>query len=184
MKSILETIKKRDSCHVRMTFEGVDSDGDYVFRDERCLGKLYFDADSVKALVTPISYANGIKNTETVPKYDPFRKFRKGDIVRVVEWNGRDIARAGQIGHVMSNEINSRVELSIDGWARDVYYPACHLEIVTTAEELEPYKCGEGIDAQLIFFQDERFAEFENEEDAQRVCAWLNSEYRKEKSND
>jgi hypothetical protein len=82
---------------------------------------------------------NGVKITETAPKYDPSRKFRKGDKVRVVEWNGRDIARVGQIGYVVSDEYNSRVELGIDGWKNSVYYPACHLELVTPVEEQGPY---------------------------------------------
>lgn len=93
---------------------------------------------------------NGVKNTEIAPKYAPNRLFRKGDKVRVVEWNGRDIARVGQIGYVVSNECNSRVELSIDGWKNSVYYPACHLELVTPVEEREPYKVEES-----IFIKDE-----------------------------
>lgn len=78
-------------------------------------------------------------NTEKKQKYDPCRKFRKGDMVRVVEWNGRDIARVGEIGHVVSDEYNSRVELAIDGWTKEVYYPACHLKLVTPVEEQERY---------------------------------------------
>lgn len=73
------------------------------------------------------------------PKYDPYRRFKKGDIVRVVEWNGRDIARVGMEGRVVGNERDSRVELAIDGWKKDVFYPACHLELVTPVEELKPY---------------------------------------------
>lgn len=36
-----------------------------------------------------VSPANGIKNTEPEPKYDPRRKFRKGDIVEPCEVKGR-----------------------------------------------------------------------------------------------
>lgn len=133
---------------------------------------------------SPISPANGIKNTEPAPKYDPCRLLKKGDIVEPVERWGRKLRiKAGQY-RIEKDEVDNRVimthcETGFSYAAIDAVY----LNIVTPVEELEPYKCGEGIDAQLIFFQDERFAEFENEEDAQRVCAWLNSEYRKEKSN-
>lgn len=73
------------------------------------------------------------------PKYDPKRLFKKGDKVRIIEWNGRDIARVGQIGYVVADEYNSKVELVIDGRKKDVYYPVCHLELVTPVEELPPY---------------------------------------------
>lgn len=79
------------------------------------------------------------KEKEEKPKYDPYRRFKKGDIVRVVEWNGRVRARTGMVGRVVENERNSMVELAIDGWTKDVFYPACHLELVTPVEALELY---------------------------------------------
>lgn len=76
----------------------------------------------------------------TKPKYDPNRKFRKGDKVRIVEWNGRKSMRDGMIALVVNNEDNGgMVEVSIDGWKNGVFYNACKLELVTPVEELEPY---------------------------------------------
>lgn len=87
-----------------------------------------------------LSPANGIKNTETDPKYDPNRKFRKGDKVRVVKWNGRTSMRDGMDAFVVKNEDNGgMVEVSIDGWTNGVFYHACKLELVSPVEEREPY---------------------------------------------
>lgn len=132
-------------------------------------------------------------DAQPCPKHDPCRRFKKGDIVRLREYNGRKpydywhkqvIKNFGaKLDTVLEDEHDSgNVDIFQDAPIDEltVRVNSCHLKLVTPVEELEPYKCGEGIDAQLIFFQDERFAEFENEEDAQRVCAWLNSEYRKE----
>lgn len=126
------------------------------------------------------------------PKYDPCRKFRKGDKVRVVEWNGREIARIGMIGEVVANEYNSKVELSIDGWTKDVYYPSCHLELVTPVEELEPYYVEEeghswcvrkpepsDLYSTLAWFSKKRHPQAKQAAEAE--CKRLNAEYRKEK---
>ena len=75
--------------------------------------------------------------TENKPQHDPCRLFKKGDKVRVVEWNGRKNIRAGMIGEVVSDEFNCKVELAIDGWPNGVYYQACFLELVAPVEELE-----------------------------------------------
>lgn len=157
------------------------------FRFESPTGIHYILGLGDMEAVSPVSaHENGIKNTENKPKYDPCRKFRKGDKVRAVKYKGRKGTDCsyftGKIYTVLQEErSNGLLKLTDNVY---VYYidPA-YVELVTPVEELEPYKCGEGIDAQLIFFQDEHFAEFENEEDAQRVCAWLNAEYRKEQNN-
>ena len=117
---------------------------------------------------------------ETYPKYDPCRKFRKGDKVRVVEWNGRGIARIGMDGTVVEDEFNSKVNLAIDGWTKDVFYPACHLELVTPVEELEPFSVGGSIDGCILYKNGEHYAEFVSSIDAERACKLLNAEYRKE----
>lgn len=44
------------------------------------------DMDAVSPVSAP---ENGTKNTAPAPKYDPCRKFRKGDKVRLREYNGR-----------------------------------------------------------------------------------------------
>lgn len=118
------------------------------------------------------------------PKYDPCRLLKKGDRVQVKSRNGRCNGKDGEYLREAFCEVAEDEEpnelVRVYHNSSEYRLDPAYLELVTPVEELEPYKCGEGIDAQLIFFQDERFAEFENEEDAQRVCAWLNSEYRKE----
>lgn len=150
----------------------------------------------------PINLLKMTEIPETYPKHDPCRKFRKGDKVRVVRWNGRDIARVGQIGYVVADEYNSRVELAIDGWTKDVFYPACHLELVTPVEELEPYYVSTNIDCSTctIFKRvgEKKFVHSayyfvngrgcsnailginEANAAAEAECARLNAEYRKE----
>lgn len=80
------------------------------------------------------------------PKYDPCRLFRKGDIVRLKEWNGRcpalpeDWKFDNGLFKVHANEkFNSSVEITREN-SEDVYIaPICFLELVTPVEELEPY---------------------------------------------
>ena len=190
----LEDIKEGETYNVRVKVIGITNDG---------VDALYVDADgggitglrigkqriSILRLSTP----------ETAPQYDPCRKFRKGDMVRVVEWNGRDIARVGEIGHVVSDEYNSRVEIAIDGWTKEVYYPACHLKLVTPAEELEQYSVLEtdtfkGFDIMRdgLCVMTFPFGEKENgwyynrltaKAAAEAECKRLNKECRKELSN-
>ena len=118
------------------------------------------------------------------------RLFQKGDKVRVVAWNGRDIDRMGQIGRVVSDEYNSRVELAIDGWSSCIYYPACHLELVTPVEELEPYSVRESDAFDIVregkivmtipFTEDDYYTFKQAEAAAEAECARLNEEWRKE----
>ena len=149
-------------------------------------------ATSEASAFSPIVPENGIKNTEIAPKYDPCRKFREGDIVRLVEWNGRklwdDIKHLHRIYNekgtftVHDDEQGNDVVIVPDAYTENVYCacPAC-LELVTPVEELEPYRVGTGIDSQLLYCNNELFAEFEKAEEAKRVCDLLNAEHRKEK---
>ena len=151
--------------------------------------------------VSPITPSEPPTSACPAPKYDPCRKFRKGDKVRVVEWNGRNTARVGQIGYVVSDERNSKVELAIECWTKDVYYPACHLELVSPVEELEPYRISTNRDCAThaifkkikekdfivckYFFTHGRCAnallsEKEALAAAEAECEKLNAEYRKE----
>lgn len=144
--------------------------------------------------VSPITPSEPPTSVGPAPKYDPCRLFKKGDKVRVVEWNGRDIARVGQIGYVVSDERNSKVELAIDGWTKDVYYPACHLELVTPVEELCPYSVRHndahaaysiygpyGLSAVNYFYGDRYpYSKHSAEAAAYAECDRLNAAHRKE----
>lgn len=151
---------------------------------------------------------NGIKNTETAPKYDPTRKFRRGDVVRVVERHGRyqpnipwdelwkGLCTVAEDEDFCNNLVKVRSE---DG--REKLSHWWYLELVTPVEELEPYyveqqgeKTGglcftvrkrNGYAESTFYFgacrsRDEQQAKAAAEAERAR----LNEEYRKEQSHD
>lgn len=81
------------------------------------------------------------------PKYDPCRKFRKGDKVRVVEWNGRRpqcVALLGKETIVLRDESSLGVRIQIGESGESYCTPEpCFLELVTPVEELESYHLNE-----------------------------------------
>lgn len=90
---------------------------------------------------------------ETKPKYDPCRKFRKGDIVRLREYNGRkpyDFWHKQTIKHFGAKLDTVYEDEKEDSGHVDIYQDApidelmvrvhaSYLELVTPVEELEPY---------------------------------------------
>lgn len=190
----INNLKPGDPIVIHTTFDHVDSDGDVRFLTPNSCGD-----DSHAYINLEYVYLPGEPVEQPKPKYDPTRLFKKGDKVRVVTWNGRDIARMGQIGRVVSDEYNSKVELAIDGWASCVYYPVCHLELVTPVEELEPYSVVRPENYQCVRIMKEKRIHssipFDEEECVYRTleeakaaaeaeCDRLNEEWRKEQSND
>ena len=76
------------------------------------------------------------------PKYDPCRKFRKGDRVRVAENKGRCLKpftlKIGDVLTVSMDESNDDTFVIACKWHdRDFYLDPAYLELVTPAEELE-----------------------------------------------
>ena len=188
-KQIMQ-LKRGDALLIHGTFRRIFSDGDIgidvketnIHTDQPQDNLIYVSPTCISLPSQPPT------SVGSQPKYDPCRKFRKGDKVRVVEWNGRDIARVGQIGYVVSDEYNSRVELTIDGWTKDVFYPACHLELVTPVEELEPFRVEENCGVwRVLNKKSNLIASAYNEsghhhakEAAEAERDRLNAEYRKE----
>jgi hypothetical protein len=141
--------------------------------------------------VTP---ENGIKNTEPAPKYDPCRKFRKGDKVRVVEYKGRNYTNVdtGKEGVVSRNETGADPAIEVvfdddDLWDVDPAY----LELVTPAEEHELYYVEDvgnawavrksedcGMYSTQAWFSKKRHPRAK--EAAEAECDRLNAAYRKE----
>ena len=185
-------LKRGDALLIHGTFRRIFSDGNIgidvketnIHTDQPQDNLIYVSPTCVSIPSEPPTLVG------SQPKYDPCRLFRKGDKVRVVEWNGRDIARVGQIGYVVSDEYNSRVELSIDGWTKDVFYPACHLELVTPVEELEPFRVEENCGVwRVLNKKSNLIASAYNEsghphakESAEAERDRLNTEHRKEQS--
>ena len=85
---------------------------------------------------------------ENTPKYDPFRKFRKGDKVRVrkihgnlpqCRYNGMIKVKEGDYCTIHEKEHRNCYWVTIPSggnWCLD----AAYLELVTPVEELEPYE--------------------------------------------
>ena len=103
----------------------------------------YF-ARSEKEAFFPITPENGTKNSEPAPKYDPCRRFKKGDKVRVVEYKGRckksHCIRVGDILSIAADEANDDTFIArCERNNTDFYLDPAYLELVTPVEELEPY---------------------------------------------
>ena len=189
----IKNLKKGDPLIIRGTFDEVDDDGDICIKSTVTYrGHPYHD--SLKC-----AHPSCVSLSPEKPKYDPCRLFKKGDKVRVVEWNGRKNIRDGMIGEVVSDEFNCKVELAIDGWPNDVYYQACFLELVTPVEEREPYSAKPGykswhverdgkIYSQYPYNETVSFSVWRNEEEAKAAAEAerdrLNAEWRKEQTHD
>lgn len=118
------------------------------------------------------------------PKYDPCRKFKKGDVVRIVDWNGRaPIFLKKHIGtiQIVDCDEDSNGVAGIVGDIEAAY--AANLKLVTPVEELEPYS----IDPETttdIFKDGEWYAQVCDGDEAEHLCEWLNEKHRKEHEND
>ena len=201
----IEEIKEGETYNVRVKVIG---------KYGKCIDAIYADADDAivglhiperrVGVLRPISPENGIKNTETAPKYDPCRLFRKGDKVRIKrEINGRllhhsfvnfkydtvytvdadEVQKDFKSGHVMITDGKHYCTLS--------FY---ELELVTPVEELEPYFVMELKGAYGVYntrFQPETEAchFFTDMHPNAKAAAEaerdrLNAEYRKEQNHD
>jgi hypothetical protein len=136
---------------------------------------------------------------EVKPKYDPCRKFRKGDVVRVVEWNGRKPEAEDKLYTVQQNERPGRtmVDIGPNDAGGSSFYTACFLELVTPVEERGLYvvRHNEAHAAWSIYgpfnlsavnyFYGEHYPYTEESAKAaaEAECERLNEEYRKEQNN-
>ena len=150
---------------------------------------------------TPIPSKHG--TSVPTPKHDPCRLFKKGDKVRVVEWNGRKVHDPlnGAVWTVNRNEGNggiSHESILVSLFYEDdkeghiIGVPPCYLELVTPAEELEPYQIEIGVTG--------KGEDYRIKKDGTIICAYscahpnakaaaeaerdrLNEEHRKEQEN-
>lgn len=105
------------------------------------------EASCTVAIINALQDAkcNCSKATDPASKYDPNRKFRKGDKVRPVERYGRmpeDGAPVNFICEVVEDELkNGTVAIRARGNCGSVQFrvTALYLELVTPVEEMEPY---------------------------------------------
>lgn len=202
----IEDIKEGETYNVRVKVIG---------KYGKCIDAIYADADDAivglhiperrVGVLRPISPENGKKNTETAPKYDPNRKFREGDKVRIKrEINGRllhhsfvnfkydtvytvdadEVQKDFESGHVVITDGEHYCSLS--------FY---ELELVTPVEDLEPFFISEGAgiielykettdEVVKAWFYDTVKAGVEALAAAEAERDRLNAEYRKEQSNE
>lgn len=128
------------------------------------------------------------------PKYDPCRKFRKGDIVEPYEINGRlpqylrgcyryeVIVGEGEMTNPLYVTVKPLLEANCKHLS-EIHVNAAFLKLVTPVEEQEPYSVGGSIDGCIIYKNGDYYAEFVNSSDAEKACKLLNAEYRKEREN-
>lgn len=155
---------------------------------------------------TALSPLPSEQQASACPKYDPCRKFKKGDRVEPTYWNGRPPVAAEMranseflphdgIYTVLSDERNSIAFIDYHG--KSVFIPVNHLELVTPVEEQGPYKVRHneahaawsiygpyGLSA-VNYFYGERYPYTSDtaKAAAEAECAMLNAEYRKEQNN-
>lgn len=140
----IEDIKVGETYNVRVKV--IEKYGD-------CVDAIYAEYDAIEGIhipkrrigiLRPISPENGIKNTETAPKYDQNRLFRNGDKVKAVLRHGRipnDGVPKDVILEVIADERDGIVKVLLKmGAILEIFKVyALYLELVTPVEELEPY---------------------------------------------
>lgn len=201
---MIEDIKVGETYNVRVTVEDKSDRGWIQVRTSESAFPIVLAAFEAEAF-SPISPENGIKNTETAPKYDPCRMLKKGDRVEVVKNKGRigsTETPVGTLATVTEDEEEAEwIYIQAEGSNKiDTIDPA-YLELVTPVEELEPYyilqDCEE-IDGDTVVFwavrdeHDDTVAKFYVElyraDGAQKAAEAerdrRNAEWRKEQSND
>lgn len=152
-KEQIKNLKPGDPLLIHSDFLRVCSDGDIVGRI------ISMNVNGDKELETEVYVRPSIVSLPTEqPKHAPCRLFKKGDKVRVVEWNGRHFhdrdhgteLTTGCICVVINDEEMTftegyiNISVSYEGQVR--YIAPCFLELITPVEELEPYtvreECG------------------------------------------
>ena len=197
----IKNLKPGDKLVVQGEFCKAHNNGDILVslsakQWERAVHELLFLDPSCVSLPTEIG------NSQS--KHDPCRPFKKGDIVRLKEWNGRcpemysgtnswfnhpPRCKNGNL-EVREDEKNSRVEIGIIGadCAHAAAAPA-YLELVTPVEELEPYSvvdahthCDVADKDMKIVVTYSKLYHPNAKAAAEAECKRLNEEYRKEQN--
>ena len=147
----IEALKKGQPYNVRLLFQEIDCDNDCVFIDPVGLSKIYLSLSNAPDRVTPISSPSAPPTlVGTTPKYDPCRKFRKGDIVEPTKINGRlpqelrgcyryeVIVGEGEMSNPLYVALNPLLTANYKHFT-ELRVNVAFLKLVTPVEELEPY---------------------------------------------
>lgn len=205
-KEQIEKLKEGDPILIHGSFQYLHADGDIEYKAQY-IGPNNKLTPTVRAVHTSFVSLpeNGTENTEEAPKNDPCRKFRKGDKVRLIEWNGRKPfdtlhglkLNPGEV-HIVLDDEYDRNEVYIGMSAADEEQSlvhSCHLELVTPVEEVKPYSVRHnevhaawsiygpyGLSAVNYFYGDRYpYSKHSAEAAAYAECDRLNAAHRKEK---
>lgn len=194
-----EDIKAGETYNVRVKVIGIAKDGvDAIYVDADGIAGLHIGKRRV-CILRPLSPENGTKNTEPAPKYDPCRKFLKGDKVRIREWHGRkpEDNTKNKIWEVMYDE-GDYVDIKHDSYGHHEkrIISTCFLELITPVEELEPFYVCENTESKSFevrrkedhkvqaafyyFDKDDTHAKSEAAKATLEHCDRLNAKNRKE----
>lgn len=147
------------------------------------------------------SEAAAFSHLAAPPKHDPTRLFKKGDKVRVVEWNGRHFhdrdygvdIETGCVARIYESEKDDPKKCAVKVSYRQYLFtvPTCFLELVTPVEKLEPYSVKETMSHDgwqivrdglpLAIYDSQRHPNAKAAAEAE--CDRLNAEWRKEQNN-
>ena len=186
-------LKKGQAYLILADYHGKDCDGDFVFIAESTERRLFLPFVAVQNCVfLPSEPPTSVGSH---PKYDPCRKFRKGDIVQVVERHGRNTPLEkivtdihGLTFTVLMDE-DSDNDVLIETSKGDRFIQFSYLKLVTPVEELEPYGVAYNIHGWIVYKENPGnvIANFNNthphaKEAAEAERDRLNADYRKEQS--
>lgn len=142
-KEQLGNLKKGDKLLAEVSFVGVCKDNDLA-----CEAPFTNNAGDMICSST-FYHPSCLSLPPAEPKYDPCRRFKAGDKVRIVQCKGRDFSyeakrHRGKITEVLSDEDNCSVEINILKEAEGIEgitigIDPAYLELITPVEELEPY---------------------------------------------
>lgn len=191
-----QDLKQGQSYLILAKFDEKDFYNEYDFVAAPSDYRLVLDEASVRQCVFLPSEPPTLVGSQ--PKHDPCRLFRKGDKVRVVEWNGRNYCdrdhhtelKTGCLAEIWDDERDEQEE----GYVSVIYeeyircVPPCYLELVTPVEELKPYSVTydnkfyhinkHGEEASIAVYSEARHPNAKAAAEAERDR--LNAEHRKE----
>lgn len=186
----LEEIKVGETVNVKLHIRKIEPDNSKLWiaeADEGGIIKLTFAGAYIST--GHILFSEDF--ITTAPKYDPCRKFRKGDKVQVKKRDGRCNGKDGEYLReafctVFEDETQNELVRVLHN-ATEYRLDPAYLELVTPVEELEPYSVKDSSDrymvvdekgAVIVMFYKARHPHAKAAAEAE--CDRLNAEYRKE----
>lgn len=175
-----KNIKVGGIGYLRVTVVNVDDDGWFKFRTDEKNMAFILSPDEVALAFTPL------------PKYDPCRPFREGDIVTPCQVKGRWCSSAwkGRAGmhFIVTKDEDGEATMRVkdpDSVA-DQLVDVAYFQLVSPIEEQEPYYIVDKGDAYSICKDNMSVVDFNiarhpnAKAAAEAECARLNEEWRKE----